>query len=246
MADHADHEGQNIYPSTDLIAWKTGYSFRQVQRMIDALIADGILTVVKPARQQKPATYAMDFKAGTVKPPFDRVARKQGRQNGAPEGRQNGTPNQSRDDILAQPGMTFQPSRDDIAMSSDPIEPIMNHGSDSSARAILRDCGLYNGSIRKVLALGIDEPTLIASVQNLASAGWGAGAIFNELIDNPPKEGIPYAKPEQRPIQPDVSPHQSRRAAKGSHNGTGGDALKNPGWMDQAIADAERRAREGL
>jgi helix-turn-helix protein len=136
MVDHADHEGRNIYPSTDLIAWKTGYSFRQVQRIIDMLIEDGILVVIKEARQQRPATYAFNFKAGTTKQPFDRTARKgQSRQNGTPQSRQNGTPEKSRDDISVHPGMTFQPSRDDTTMSSEPWEPIMNHGGGGSAPA---------------------------------------------------------------------------------------------------------------
>jgi len=32
-ADHSDHEGRNIYPSVNLIAEKTGYSERHVQRI---------------------------------------------------------------------------------------------------------------------------------------------------------------------------------------------------------------------
>lgn len=36
-ADHADHDGNNIYPSIDLIARKTGYSRRSIQRIVDRL-----------------------------------------------------------------------------------------------------------------------------------------------------------------------------------------------------------------
>ena len=46
MADHADHDGGNVYPSIGLIAWKTGYSERTVQRVISTLIGDGILECV--------------------------------------------------------------------------------------------------------------------------------------------------------------------------------------------------------
>jgi helix-turn-helix protein len=121
MADHADHEGRNIYPSTDLIAWKTGYSSRQVQRIIDTLIADGILVVVAPARQQKPVTYALDFDAGIVKAPFrDEGTRSQRRQNVTPQRRQNVTSQKSRGDISTHPGVTFQAPRGDIAMSPEP------------------------------------------------------------------------------------------------------------------------------
>lgn len=114
MADHADHEGRNIYPSTDLIAWKTGYSSRQVQRVIDMLITDGILVEIAPARQQRPTTYALDFSAGTIKAPF------QGRRNVTSQGRQNVTSKKSRGDISKRPGVTFRPSRGDIAMSPEP------------------------------------------------------------------------------------------------------------------------------
>lgn len=43
MTDHADHNGENMYPGTGLIAHKTGYSVRQVQRIIDDLVQQGIL-----------------------------------------------------------------------------------------------------------------------------------------------------------------------------------------------------------
>jgi hypothetical protein len=136
-----------------------------------------------------------------------------------------------------------------------------NHDSSSSgARAILRKCGIYNGTIRQVLALGIDEDTLIASVEALHRAGWGAGAIANELRDNPPMKGHPYEQPQSGLGSPAAqagatrpaprSPERARRSA-GSHNPTGGAELHNPGWMDREIAKveailAEERARAEL
>jgi len=42
-ADHADDEGRNIYPSVEYMAWKTGYSERQIQRVTKELLADRIL-----------------------------------------------------------------------------------------------------------------------------------------------------------------------------------------------------------
>lgn len=42
-ADHADHDGQNMYPAIATISRKTGYSERQVQRVLAQLICDGIL-----------------------------------------------------------------------------------------------------------------------------------------------------------------------------------------------------------
>lgn len=37
LADHADDEGSNAYPSTDRLAWKTGYSRRNVQSILKEL-----------------------------------------------------------------------------------------------------------------------------------------------------------------------------------------------------------------
>ena len=36
MVDHADDEGKRIHPSVELISSKTGYSDRQVRRIVDA------------------------------------------------------------------------------------------------------------------------------------------------------------------------------------------------------------------
>lgn len=41
--DHADHEGNNIFPAIALIVWKTGYSEREVQRTTHELEAMGLL-----------------------------------------------------------------------------------------------------------------------------------------------------------------------------------------------------------
>ena len=44
-ADHADHEGNNIFPSVGLIARKTGYSHRSVQRIVIRLKEKGYLVI---------------------------------------------------------------------------------------------------------------------------------------------------------------------------------------------------------
>jgi Helix-turn-helix domain len=71
LADHADHLGANIYPSIALVAWKTGYSGRQVSRVIAQLVTDGLLIVLQAGGGRKRSTmYRFDLDAGTVKPPF--------------------------------------------------------------------------------------------------------------------------------------------------------------------------------
>jgi hypothetical protein len=141
--------------------------------------------------------------------------------------------------------------QDSASESAQPaIVENMIHGSNhdgsssSGARAILRKCGIYNGTIRQVLALGIDEDTLIASVEALHRAGWGAGAIANELRDNPPTKGHPYEQPQSGVREPAAqagaarptprSPERARRSA-GSHNPTGGAELHNPGWQQKEL-----------
>lgn len=42
-ADHADHEGRNIYPSVNTVAKKTGYKVRNVQYLTHQLQAMGLL-----------------------------------------------------------------------------------------------------------------------------------------------------------------------------------------------------------
>lgn len=71
LADHADHEGKNIYPSIPLIAWKTGYSERQVQRIVKSLVESGILVVQREGGGRGKATvYRIDETAGHMKVPY--------------------------------------------------------------------------------------------------------------------------------------------------------------------------------
>ena len=42
-ADHANHDGSDVYPSNSLIAWKTMYSVRQIQRIRNKLTERGVL-----------------------------------------------------------------------------------------------------------------------------------------------------------------------------------------------------------
>lgn len=44
-ADHADHEGRNIYPALETVAEKTGYSRRQVIRITQALVSGQYLRI---------------------------------------------------------------------------------------------------------------------------------------------------------------------------------------------------------
>lgn len=69
MADHADHEDGNIYPSVGLIAWKTGYSDRQVRRIMKELELEGLLVPTEKPNG-KPINYRIDFSKGKPKPDY--------------------------------------------------------------------------------------------------------------------------------------------------------------------------------
>lgn len=78
MADHADHNGQNVRPSMELVAWKTGYSKRQVQRIVTELTDDGLLVPIQ-REKGKVVNYNIDLSKGRTKPQLDR--KKRGRPN---------------------------------------------------------------------------------------------------------------------------------------------------------------------
>jgi DnaD/phage-associated family protein len=68
LADHADHNGNNAYPSLALIAWKIGASERTVSRALKRLERAGILE----ARQRpgKTTIYSIHPERATQKAPF--------------------------------------------------------------------------------------------------------------------------------------------------------------------------------
>lgn len=68
LADHADHEGNNVFPSLGLVAWKTGYSEQQVRRVLRSLEKVGILQAVE-RKPGKVTRYRIILEAGTQKLP---------------------------------------------------------------------------------------------------------------------------------------------------------------------------------
>lgn len=70
LTDHADHNGDNIHPSMELVAWKTGYSERQVRRIVQGLVKDKILAAEK--RPGKTTLFTAHLENGKQKEPFKR------------------------------------------------------------------------------------------------------------------------------------------------------------------------------
>ena len=70
MADHADHEGNNIFPSVGLVAWKTGYSHRQTQRIIKILVDKGLLVFSDESGMKGTKNYSVAFEHADIKSPY--------------------------------------------------------------------------------------------------------------------------------------------------------------------------------
>src|SRR5690606_6936723 len=113
MTDHADHNGENIYPSIELVAWKTGYSESQARRIIKSLVKDGILTAqVRPGRT---SVYTVHLDKGKPKEPFKR----------SNTGFQIDTPSTA---MTPQGLHSYDTPGGSIAMTPEPsLEPSINH-----------------------------------------------------------------------------------------------------------------------
>jgi hypothetical protein len=111
LADHADDQGENIYPSIAYTAWKTGYSPRNVQRIISDLVSDGVLVLVKKAGQHKPNDYRINWKKAKKKPKYfrgDNLA--QLGKTGVPEGDPRGDKSIPMGDTTVSPKPSLKPS----------------------------------------------------------------------------------------------------------------------------------------
>ena len=71
MADYANDDGGNCFPSQPRLAWKTGLSKSTIVRTIDILIAMRILLVVRPATNKAPARYQLCLDMGEMKAPYE-------------------------------------------------------------------------------------------------------------------------------------------------------------------------------
>lgn len=72
LADHADDDGRNIYPSLARVAWKLGVHRDTARRRIQKLRSSGVLVMVTPANPHahKPTEYRFDWTAAKPKAPF--------------------------------------------------------------------------------------------------------------------------------------------------------------------------------
>lgn len=59
LADHAHDDGSGAYPSKALLSAKTGYSERQVQRILGELVGAGVIRALVGATRYRPTEYAL-------------------------------------------------------------------------------------------------------------------------------------------------------------------------------------------
>src|SRR5438128_4778856 len=82
MADHADDDGNNCFPSVDRIAYKTGYKWRNVVRVMRQLQERGALVVTCQGGGKKANEYSIRLTALSNKPPFPEWRKENGRYRG--------------------------------------------------------------------------------------------------------------------------------------------------------------------
>lgn len=114
LADHADDDGRDVYPSLAYVAWKTGYSERQVRRVVGALRDSGVLELVQEASQHRANEYRIVIAAASKKPAFDPKARAD---NMSALGSARGD---TVSGLAEAPGRTSTAPRADTAMSAEP------------------------------------------------------------------------------------------------------------------------------
>jgi hypothetical protein len=119
LADHANHDGGDIYPSMGKIAWKTGYSRRHVIRIVGDLRERGILVVVEEADLAKhhATEYGIDWSKAEPKKPWQAKAHSSDPSDTmSPGAEAEASDTASPSDISADPSDTMAPPSD-IAMS---------------------------------------------------------------------------------------------------------------------------------
>lgn len=87
LANHGRRDGSGCYPSVDLLAWETGYGWRQIQRALTSLKQRGIIVPVAHERggRGKATEYRIDVSMGVKKSPFERGKRRQNDAHSRPQ-----------------------------------------------------------------------------------------------------------------------------------------------------------------
>lgn len=173
LADHADHDGRNIYPSVERIAWKTGYDERMVQRITKELVKKGIL-VRDGKGTNRTNRYKIDVNCLPSRPDFEPKSKSEGGKM-SPLNVQNVTheggklpPKSSYNHPLTIMGASAE-NLDDIFGHKE-IEPIQPPDKPLAQRIKEKDSTLL------MAALGVTAKEQSSTTeQDLHRAGWHIG-----------------------------------------------------------------------
>ncbi len=136
FADHADDDGV-CYPSVGRIAWKTGISERQVQRIVKKLRAAGLVVLLRNAQggRGNAAVYQVQPKKGVKLSPF------------AGMGDSGDILSESKGCHSQQERVTSGDQKGDIAASPEPSE---NHHTEPSAKLFCAERSKSDHSAQQV------------------------------------------------------------------------------------------------
>jgi hypothetical protein len=120
---------------------------------------------------------------------------------------------------------------------------IHDDGGVGRALAFLESEGI--GAAKEFATLPYES--MVLDYRNRIAAGQSAAIIVKAWRSKPPTKDYHYEQP--RPVERNDAPDRPGRPPsrpRGSHNGTGGAELRDPGWMEREIAAAEARARSDV
>lgn len=133
LADHANDEGY-CYPSAAYVGWKTDYSERQIQRILDDLEAQKLIKVAQQHTPTTPRVYQLTLDKAKLKPEYTRKPSGRGDIYDTPRTR-GVTSSAARGDIDDDRG-DIESARGDIAVAPEPsLEPLIESSAESDAAA---------------------------------------------------------------------------------------------------------------
>lgn len=128
MADHADDDGQGMFPKAKHVARKTGYSVDRVRRIVRELVADTYLVQIAEAHQHRAPEYALGERVWTEA---------QGGQSNHPAAAQGGPSDGSRVGAGAHPYV--EPSVEPPATGEANASPSASERGTDSIRGVTVD-----------------------------------------------------------------------------------------------------------
>jgi len=190
-ADHADHDGNNIYPAVDKIARKTGYSERSIQRITRQLVEHGWLIAMGTSNRQTNKFSMPIYRGDKMTPPTDGGTQEADLRGDKMTG---GDKNDTEGVTNLQGGVTNATQRGDIAVSPEPsltvIKPLINRKDSGAKRP--RDERLSHPAIviyRDVAKLQVPEVLRDDVISTVGDDAIRWGNIVKQWIGNGWKPG---------------------------------------------------------